>query len=305
MLTKFIYQTIFFLLLVALSFLFVLCSADGYSDPFYVRFTTGKKTNLILGTSRAAQGIQPMVLSECLHRDFFNYSFTIGHSPYGPVYYHSIKKKLDSKVKDGTFIVTIDPWSISSNANNPNDSANFVENKLCVGNTYWVNWNPNLLYLINNFRGKYFKLINNTDRWSFLHNDGWLEVNVAMDSISVAERLENKMIDYRKNKLPNSKFSSVRFRYLMKIIQLLNKNGKVYLVRLPVHSRMLEIERQSMPKFDSISSALLPMVEGYYDMTKLRNRFEYVDGNHLYKESGKLTSRLIANWIEQVESYKK
>ena len=303
MLRKFIFETVIFVLLLVVAFSLILFRADGYTDPFYVRFTTSKKSNLILGTSRAAQGIQPSILGKYLHKDFFNYSFTIGHSPYGPVYYNSIRKKLDFKKSEGIFILTVDPWSISSATNDPNDSSKFSENNLCVGNTYFVNCNPNYFYLINNFKGKYYKLLNNTERSSFLHEDGWLEINVKMDSVTVAERLEKKVAEYRKDKLPNSKFSSVRFEYLKKIIQLLNTRGKVYLVRLPVHSRMLEIERENMPKFDSIISTIIPMTSGYFDMTKLKNGFEFTDGNHLCKESGKLTSKLIADWISAFEKH--
>ena len=73
----------------------VLNKADGGTDPFYIRFTTPKQQNLILGTSRAAQGLQPHVFDSICNVNFYNYSFTIAHSPYGPTYLNSIKKKLN------------------------------------------------------------------------------------------------------------------------------------------------------------------------------------------------------------------
>ena len=48
--------------LVLVSFVLVLTRADGSTDPFYTRFTTPRQNNLILGTSRAAQGVQPGIL---------------------------------------------------------------------------------------------------------------------------------------------------------------------------------------------------------------------------------------------------
>ena len=89
---KFIVNICLFLIIVLLTILGVFWQADGKTDPFYLRFTTDKQNSLILGTSRAAQGLLPEVLNSKLNRDdFFNYSFTLGHSPYGPTYLKSIK----------------------------------------------------------------------------------------------------------------------------------------------------------------------------------------------------------------------
>ena len=101
--------------------------------PFYVRFTSPTQHNLIIGTSRAAQGIQPTVLNEIIpNKSFFNYAFTAAQSPFGPVYLKSIQKKIDTTTKNGIFIVTVDPWSISSKSKDPNDSSKFRENNLAL-----------------------------------------------------------------------------------------------------------------------------------------------------------------------------
>ena len=139
----FIVKTFIFLILVITIFIIILSKADGYTDPFYLRFTTPKQNNLILGTSRSAQGLMPIVFEEILHKTFFNYSFTIAHSPFGPVYFNSIKKKLNSQIKNGIFIVTVDPWSISQKGDHPNDTTKFEENKLELANIKLVNIYPN------------------------------------------------------------------------------------------------------------------------------------------------------------------
>ena len=49
----------------------------------------------------------------------YNFSLQQIIQPYGPAYYKSIKNKVDETVKDGVFIISVDPGSISSNTDNP------------------------------------------------------------------------------------------------------------------------------------------------------------------------------------------
>ena len=89
----------------------------GGVDAFYGRFTSPPAGSLVLGTSRAAQGIRPAVLTARLGGQFegpvLNYAFTLTHSPYGPAYLRSIQRKLRPETKNGLFIVAVDPWSLS------------------------------------------------------------------------------------------------------------------------------------------------------------------------------------------------
>ena len=71
---KFIGHIIILGLAIAASIGFIFSKADGYSDAFYLKFTSSKKSNLILGTSKAAQGLQPDVLMNINKEDFFNLS---------------------------------------------------------------------------------------------------------------------------------------------------------------------------------------------------------------------------------------
>jgi hypothetical protein len=278
----------------------VFINASGQSDPFYKRFTTSRQNSLILGTSRAAQGILPIELKRILSKDIFNFSFTVSQSPFGPTYLNAIKKKLNTDIKNGIFIITIDPWSISSTNDNPDDLSSFRELKLCLANTSTLNTTPNFNYLINSFNDKYYKLLYNYSSM-FLHDDGWLEISVDMDTEAVRKRIDRKINSYKKNTLPFYKFSKLRLNYLIKTIDYLSNHGEVYLVRLPMHPKMMEIENQFMPDFESkIFDAKIKAL-GYLDMTKLNSKFDYTDGNHLYKESGRLVSKLIAKWIAEKE----
>jgi len=297
---RIIFQTAIFLLITGASFFLILCQADGRSDAFYLKFTTPKQTNLIIGTSRAAQGLQPPIFDAVLKKEqpFFNYAFTLAQSPFGPVYLNSIQKKLDTTKRNGTFIITVDPWTICSETETPNDSTSFREANLALANTSNVNVKPNLGYLYHNFGGKYHQILFPVNSKMYLHEDGWLELNLRTDTATIHKRTLRKMKDYRFNVLPKYKFSSLRLQYLIKTIQYLSNYGTVFLVRIPVSEEMMRIENELMLDFNfKIKEAIL-LSKDYLDLTKENSSFTYTDGNHLYKKSGAIVSEKIANWIK-------
>lgn len=298
---KFIIHTTIFCLLLGILFLILLSRANGYTDPFYMRFTTAQKSNLIIGTSRAAQALRPDVFEDSLGKTFFNYAFTLPHSPFGETYLNSIKKKLDKTVKNAVFIVTVDPWSISASGEDPNDSLQFQERRLCLGTTSFVNMNPNFEYLIENFRGKYYTFLKTKKSDTYLHSDGWLEVNYEVDSITNLNNILSKVAIQKNEKLPLYNFSRVRLKQLENTITYLKNYGRVYLVRLPVHDKMFLVDESLMPNFDNIISRAISLSDGYFDMTPLNADFKYTDGNHVKKESSSLVSALIAEWIKNNE----
>jgi hypothetical protein len=74
------------------------------------------------------------------------------------------------------------------------------------------------------------------------------------------------------------------------------------LVRLPVHQEIFKIEQKFMPSFNEKINELLPIADSYYDMTNENNNFLYTDGNHLYKESSKIVSKKISDFILKLDS---
>lgn len=280
----------------------VFCLADGDSDFYYARFTTPVQTSLVLGTSKSAMGIQPSVINKILKRDdIYNYSFTLAHTSFGPAYYNSIKKKLDPKSKNGIFIITVDPFSVSAKLKNLNDSLNFRETKRFISLKN-VSSNPNVSYLLHYFPHPYIYILTHKLEYvhnEHLHNDGWLEVNLEMDESLVSERTSDKIMEYAKNRHQFG-FSEVRFSYLEKTIQLLQKHGEVYLVRLPVLQPLWEIENAVVPDFD----VKIKKLSDKYDLDVLNFKnetdlYEYTDGYHLYKSSGTIVSKKIGMWIRR------
>ncbi|MEM8888712.1 MAG: hypothetical protein AAGD28_12075 [Bacteroidota bacterium] len=276
----------------------VLFQADGYTDAFYLKFTSPLQSNLILGTSKAAQGIQPRVLEEATGKAFFNYAFTEIHSPFGPAYLRSIKRKIKAAESQGMFLLSIDPWSISTASDDPNDSTQFRELGLALDNTHFVNLSPNFPYLIENLSGEYYTILSQRNPEFFLHQDGWLEVKLSRNQSEIDQRRKEKLAYHRKNSLPYYKFSSLRFSYLQKTIDFLQAHGKVYLIRLPIHPEMMALEEEMMPDFQAKVDLLIPEVDAYLDLTEFNSEYTYIDGTHLDVSSSTKMSKEIANWIK-------
>lgn len=293
---RYLINVLVFCSLLIAGIVWVVNLADGHTDPYYLKFTTPVQSNLIVGTSRAAQGVLPAILHEHLGRIFYNYSFTNSRSPYGPVYFESIKKKVDPNEKNGIFIVTVDPWCLSSKTEDPDDLANFRELGQCVDNMSKVAMNPNFIYLFNEYSGKYYSLLYSRSEELFLHDDGWLEISIPMDTASINSRTEFKINAYKKL-MSKYRFSPIRVEYLSRIIEYLIEHGKVYLVRLPVSPDMFKIETELMPDLDQNIKDIIPNVAGYYDMTPFNDEFNFTDGNHLHKSSAQLVSMKLADWI--------
>lgn len=298
---RFIQQSLLFASLSLGIFCMILIQADGYTDSFYLKFTSPAQSHLILGTSKAAQGLRPDILEEISETAFFNYAFTEIHSPFGESYLRSIKKKLKKGETEGQFILSIDPWSICSSTENPNDSTHFRELGLAVDNTPFVNLNPNIPYLINNLSGEYYTVLTQRNPEFFLHDDGWLEVKLDRDSAAVAQRRKEKLEYHRKNSLPYYKFSTHRFKYLKRIISYLQEKGKVYLIRMPIHPQMMKLEQEMMPDFQDKLDLLIPQVDAYLDLTTHNAEYSYLDGTHLDVASGKQLSHKLADWIKKLQ----
>lgn len=296
---NFLLQTLIFLIASAIPIYFVLNCAGGNTDPYYLRFTTPRKNSLIIGTSRSAQAIRPDILNKLLARnDLFNFSFTVSSSSYGPIYYENIKKKLVKNSHNGIFILEVNPWNISNKSDNPNEIEKFPENEMALGKTYFTNLNPNVQYLFDNYNRSFFNLLSKKKGNLFLHEDGWDELIVELDSLTRTKRTVIKIREYKEINLKKYKFSTVRMFYLKEIIKYLKEHGEVYLVRLPIHPKMQEVEDLLMNDFNKkIKSISSEFNIHYLDMTNKNNEYEYSDGTHIYKSSTEEVSKEISAWI--------
>jgi hypothetical protein len=291
---RFLLHTTVFLAILVASFFAIYKLADGTTDAFYVKFTSPKQTSLIVGSSRAAQGIQPNVIDSIYgSNNLYNYAFTIVQSPYGKAYYNSIFKKLNKTSKKGVFILDVNPWTLSQyKTSNINDSG-YREDNTFLANTQFVNFNPNIEYLLESFKGKNEAIIRSKNRKGlyqtfYAHDNGWLEVTIESDMVSKIKRTKNKTKAYRKRLNQYNGFSEYRYNYLNKTIQLLQKQGEVYLVRLPVIEDMLDIENELIPDFDEIMNEVANKNKvPYINMMSANENYDYTDGQHLTVTSAK------------------
>ena len=290
--------------------------ADGSTDNFYLRFTSSKQNSLIIGASRSAQGIHPNILDSVLNLEenngIYNYSFSINNSSYGKEYYYAIKNKINESAKNGLFIITVDPWAISSDTT-LNDNEIDIESIFYSKKHY--NSYPNYEYLIKNYKKGWGNillkriesniLIRNQNSLSkikgaftYLRKDGLLEVYTSMDSTYVKQNIQKKVYNYNTS-MSSNKFSKFRFLYLRKTIQFLKKHGEVYLVRMPVHTSLFKIEDSFDPQFDKRIMNLANKTNvDYLNFADNATQYSYTDGNHLYINDAKIFSNQLAERIK-------
>ncbi|TPE40012.1 hypothetical protein [Pontibacter mangrovi] len=272
----------------------------GYVDPFYTRLTTAPAPSLIIGTSRAAQGLQPQAFKS-LDPEMQNFAFTLSHSPFGPAYLDLIKEKVDEDAEDGLFIVAVDPWAVSSLTKEEENTENFRENASFVSKINLENVNPNYEYIFRFYPKPLYSVFGGGKNEMRLHKDGWLEVNIKVDSAIVKNRTTRKLKDYEAYAREGS-LSPVRLQSLSETINFLDKHGEVYLVRLPTSAEFAALERRYSPDFD-IKMRTLAASHGvhYLNYINASGKYQTTDGNHLYKEAGKLLSEKVASDILHIK----
>lgn len=281
-----------------------------FVDYFYARFTTPKANSLIIGTSRAAQGIKPEIINNSLipekENKIINHAFAGGPSSYGPNYYREILNKLNNDSDKGLFILSVIPWSFCTTLDNINDdSLQFyeVKNNLFVGNLKSSSSNPNFEYLYKYWNPKLsvfehsFKHAIEYGGILQLHPDGWLEVNIPMDSIARNGRVDRSTQEY-KEKAETLKWSDTRLYYFNKIISHLKPRGEVYIVRLPVSKGMADLEKDVFPDFDNtIKSIAKKHNIKYINYINESGKFLTTDTHHLWREESERISNQICDSI--------
>ena len=265
----------------------------GGIDAFYGRFASPPAGSLILGTSRAAQGIRPAVLAARLGGQFegplLNYAFTLTHSPYGPAYLASIRRKLRPGVRNGLFVVAVDPWSLSLTG----PEGVFPEDNSFIGQLHEVSQRPNLAYLIRYQTKPLYRLpLDFATATERLHPDGWLEVNIGLDSAQVRARTARKLLDYRQL-AATQHLSAGRLAALRHTIDFLRPHGRVVLVRLPIGAGLRALEQQYQPGFEQQMQQLatdfaVPLLD--YSAAP----YATTDGNHLQKAASEKFSEQLA-----------
>lgn len=307
---KSIYRLIKFSILPLLFICYAIYLTGKTTDDFYKRFSSPQQNSLILGSSRAAS-MNPEIIDRIIHPDYpeaklYNYAFTWAHSPYGPKYLESIKKKLKPDTKKGIFIITVEPTALMVYKNEPDDPQFYIENDKSVAKTSLVAVNPNLEYLLESYN---FSITNEINKKIRPEKNPMIEVSVldngqihgkVIKRFSAEKRKEvnaEKMKELKK-RLNDLKISTVRLDYLSKTIDFLKQHGKVIVIRMPVSKISYNIENSAVPDFDKI---ILHITETekvpYVNYNNYPNHYQWVDEVHLEPSSMDTFSEVIAKDI--------
>lgn len=306
---KYILLYVILLGMVVSIYILIVYLRPDFVDNFYYRFTTDRSHSLILGGSRAAQGIKPDVLNKTICHEknkIINHSFALGPSNFGPNYLKEVKQKLVPESKDGLFIISVVPWNFATDITNTEDDSLLffeVRQELFVGNLESSSSNPNFEYLWKYWFDKFsvfelaFKHMIGYKGILQLHADGWLEVNISMDSIAVNNRIRNSSNGY-KEKASYVKWSNTRYHYFEKMVDYLKNRGNVYIVRLPVSENMAELEKEKFPDFDKYIAYVANEYNiEYFNFINESGQFRTTDTHHLWKQEAERISYRISDSI--------
>jgi hypothetical protein len=262
--------------------------SESFVDYYYAKVTHEGKS-LIIGTSRASQGLIPDSIIKGTKFDgpMLNFAFSSFESAFDEGYFNAIKEKLDDNIKNGLFIIEIDPAAIYIDESMPSSKK--------LSNQLLFHGNPNYEYMYRNIN-PFYQIIekrNFRDIRSTQHPNGWMEVTLPLDSISVKSRGEAKLMAARES-FPKYTISKERIHYLRETIHLLKNHGKVMMIKIPAWYPIQEVENSYSPDLNKILQQIVfEMKIKYYDFTPNSNNYSYVDGNHLDKKSAiKFSSEL-------------
>ncbi len=292
----FLKSAIFLLLLAALVLPVLKGASHSFVDLFYTKFTQPARS-LVAGSSRAAQGLDPALVGADAGCEgpFLNFAFTNANSPYGPVYFSAIQRKVPRDTRDGLFILEVNPLMISINEKEKEDEAHFRENGLTLDRQLWFNTEPNYAYLLHNYRQPLYRLLLKKDGRNFqtLHGNGFLEQRLAMDSASVAARKKQRLDEYT-GVFKRNRESQLRLEWLQRTAAWLREHGRVVLLRMPTSPEMSAMETAYMPEFDARMLKLATAVNAnYINLISESSALETTDGNHLSIDSARLFSKML------------
>ena len=298
MMKKAIYKLTLFSVLPFVIIGYAIFLTGKHTEDFYKRFISPQQNSLILGSSRGS-AINPAILDPIVQRKyptvkFYNYAFTWAHSPYGPKYLESIRKKLDPKTKDGIFILILEPTALMVTRSKPDSPEYYIENDKSVAKTNFVNMNPNVEYLMESYnysitRALNLKLIppkNPMAEMDVLDN-GKTAIKMIKDYSphKRAEVNKQKMIEFQK-RIDDLKWSEKRLKYLEETITFLQKHGKVILLRMPIYKTPYQIENKAIPFFDSTMQQIAKKYKvSYTNYNKIPNHYKSIDEVHLESNS--------------------
>lgn len=268
------------------------------NDVFYWKSTYASST-LVIGASRANQGISPDVLeSELgLEQPALNFAFTGIHTPYGGPYYELIKRKVDYDHIPGLFILSVHPGNITDIERGRGRR----ETEFRFYDMWLVNSNPNPEYIIRNINGRQSLLpviitnIKPKREFDIIHRNGWIERTTPPEK-------RKQDIDELKAMQYVPIVSPEREQYLKRTVEYLEEYGEVVLVRMPVSNAAKHREETFFYRdFDAYMQEIADEYDAQYlNYAEEGGQYEYNDGiHHLDGPSAERFTRQLAQDIQR------
>lgn len=274
---RFIQKSILAALVVLAIFAMIFAAIPaGRIGDVYRRVSSPRQSSLVIGTSRAAQAVNPEIingrLKGCDRAPLYNFAFHLDASSYNAVYEKAIYSKLASRhAKRGIFILAVDPWALRALEETPQEL-----------NLKSYSKKPNVEYLIRNFSRSWFSPF---PTHSFVNSCGRTEVDYAPRTKGEWEKRVDMRLKAYREMAANYRYSPGSQAVLERIIEVLKSRGDVFMVRIPTSVPMQKLEDKVCPGFSLRMEAMASGHGiGYLDFS--RHGYLTTDGNHLTKKEG-------------------
>ncbi len=260
---------------------------SGRLGDVYERVSSPLQSSLVIGTSRAAQAINPEIINARLKKLYptppYNFAFHLDASSYNPVYEAAIYKKLaPHDGKRHLFVLAVDPWALRKLDSIPQELA-----------LKSYSQRPNIEYIVKNFSRTWFSPL---PTHSFVNRHGRTEVDYVPKSKAEWEkRVSMRLVSY------NDMARKYRYDYssqqvLERIVRSLKKRGDVFLVRIPISKPMKKLEDAVCPDFD-VKMRNLSQKQNVKYLNFSKADYSTTDGNHLTQNEGNRFSKALADSI--------
>ncbi len=280
---------------VAVYLFFVDKIAKDFVDPNYNKFTQ-KAGGLILGLSRANEGISPAIIEDTLSSyDFFDLpmvNFALNEAHFGEVYLEAIKKK--THTNNGVFIISISPGNFTAPIGLNAEKTLEYDKRLTLGKVTNYTSSPNYNYIMNAYGAPLYNSFHDLDQWNhrISHHNGWNEVRLEgkHDTIRTTdiEYWKTLNMTFYKEKIKTEQISQYRYEYFIKTIEYLKSKGYVFLVRMPSTHEFLKFETKFWGDFDhEIDSVAKFYKIPYFNYVNKSHNYKTYDGSHLESESAR------------------
>lgn len=255
--------------------------------------------SMIFGTSRSAQGVNPAVLEQCAPHTgkWFNFSFTLGTSPWNEAYADAVIEKIDCSIqqdKPPTFLLFVDPWMLDENIGkgegtwfdepwsfvcdtSPFDYAIYKANPLDV--ISFGSGSDLLSVFASSIPRQIATAIRRhqpSSSTNGLQPNGWLPNNAFKTEDQISQAIEKKVDQYRTERIGTKWPCTTNTESVTKVIKHISSSfdrADLILIRPPVSNKMYQLEQNRFPKAND-----------FFMMLAQKNGVQFIDPNEQWSE---------------------